>query len=110
MVCPVCLFRHLMVLFLSINTGMKITEIKNINEVNVPSNDWENLKMVLDRIFTKGRASGSEVKRVNQGFDAKTGEQVVVLQYRYRMPNQGPIAQKPRKAKLVPDDGNDKKK
>ena len=110
MVCPVCLFRHLTV-FLGINIHMKITEIKNINEVNVSqSNDWENLKIILDRIFTKGRASGSVVKRVNQGFDAKTGEQVVVLQYRYRMPNQGPIAQKPARVKLLPEDGDDKRK
>lgn len=78
-------------------------------KINEVASDWNQLKMILDRLYNKSQALGSSVKRVNQGFDAKTGEQVVVLQYRFTMPHQGPIPKSPGKVKLVPGDNSDKK-
>ena len=94
----------------TINTVMKMTDVKTVSEASSPAtDDWSQLKLILDRLYNKSRALGSSVKRVNQAFDAKTGEQVVVLQYRFTMPHQGPIPKSPRKVKLVPGEDHDKK-
>jgi hypothetical protein len=48
-------------------------------------NTWNQLQAVLDAIFAHGSKATSTIKKVQQGFDNKTNEHVVLIEYRVRM-------------------------
>lgn len=49
---------------------------------------------LLDRVFNFNNRSRSSVKKLRQGFDEKTGEHVIILEYRVRLSNHNPITKK----------------
>ncbi len=68
------------------------------------------ITILFDKLFKLGTGSDSKLKRIAQGFDQKTGEHVIRLEYRVKADNQNKIARKPAKVKLNPDDDDDDKK
>ncbi len=50
--------------------------------------NWNRLQMVLDTIFTHGSKKTSRLTKRYQGFDNKTGEHVVIIEYRLKMLNE----------------------
>jgi hypothetical protein len=90
---------------------MNISEVARYTIKNTKkSNYWMQITMLLDKLCNLGSGNDSKLKRIAQGFDQKTGEHVIRLEYRVKADNQNKIAQKPVKVKLKPDEDDDKKK
>ena len=86
---------------------MNILEISRYTQTpSKPNNPnyWSKIKQLLDKAFQLGSGNDSKLKRISQGFDQSTGEHVIRLEYRVKASNQSPIAKKPLKVKLKPDD------
>jgi hypothetical protein len=47
-------------------------------------NQWNQLQQVLDTMFGQGRKQTSRVAKRSQSFDNKTGESVVLIEYRFK--------------------------
>jgi hypothetical protein len=95
----------------SINTGMNISEVARYTTKNTKKpNYWMQITMLLDKLFKLGPGNNSKLKRIAQGFDQKTGEHVIRLEYRVKADNQNKIARRPVKVKLKPDEDEDDKK
>jgi hypothetical protein len=93
-----------------INTGMNISEVARYSgKTTKAPNYWTQVTLLLDKLFKLGSGNDSKLKRIAQGFDQKTGEHVIRLEYRVKADNQNKIAQKPTKVKLKPDDADKKK-
>jgi hypothetical protein len=94
-----------------INTGMNISEVaRYTGKTKEAPNYCMQITVLLDKLFNLGSGNDSKLKRVAQGFDQKTGELVIRLEYRVKADNQNKIAQKPAKVILKPGDDDDKKK
>lgn len=65
--------------------------LKEISEA-VSRNLWMQLLDTLTRLFKFQPEQKPRVIRTEQFFDNKTGEHVIVLQYRVKLPNQAPLA------------------
>lgn len=50
--------------------------------------NWNRLQVVLDAIFSHGSKKTSRLTKRYQGFDNKTGEHVVIIEYRLKMLNE----------------------
>lgn len=57
---------------------------------------WNELLQLLDEIFGFTDRNGSKVKKVRQGFDNKTQEHVIWLEYRTRVSTAGVTGQRPK--------------
>jgi len=90
---------------------MNISEVARYSgKTTKPPNYWMQITILLDKLFNLGSGNDSKLKRIAQGFDQKTGEHVIRLEYRVKADNQNKIARKPAKVKLSPDDDEAKKK
>ncbi len=88
-----------------------MSEVARYTEKNKKEpNYWMQVTVLLDKLFKLGSGKDSKLKRIAQGFDQKTGEHVIRLEYRVKADNQNKIVRKPAKVKLNPDDDDDKKK
>jgi len=88
-----------------------MSEVARYTEKNKKEpNYWMQVTVLLDKLFKLGSGKDSKLKRIAQGFDQKTGEHVIRLEYRVRADNQNKITRKPAKVKLKPDDDDEKKK
>jgi hypothetical protein len=90
---------------------MNISEVsKYTGTTNKPDkpNYWKTVTRLFDQLFQLGCGNDSTLKRVSQGFDQRTGEHVIRLEYRVKASNQNPIAAKPLKVKLKPSDESKK--
>ena len=90
---------------------MNISEVaRYTGKTTKAPNYWMQITMLLDKLYNLGSGNDSKLKRIAQGFDQKTGEHVIRLEYRVKADNQNKIPKKPAKVKLNPDDDDDKKK
>jgi hypothetical protein len=67
-------------------------DLKELSEA-VSGNLWKQLLDTITSLFKFQPEQKPRVIRTEQFFDNKTGEHVIVLQYRVRLPNQAPLAQ-----------------
>jgi len=51
-------------------------------------NNWNKLLAVLDQLFGHGDKQQSRISQKGQGFDNKTGERVIRIEYRIKMVNE----------------------
>jgi len=51
-------------------------------------NNWNKLKSILDQLFGHNITNQSRITNTVQGFDNRTKEHVVRIEYRYRMTNE----------------------
>ena len=51
-------------------------------------NNWTRLQAVLDDLFAHGDKQTSRVTKRKQGFDEKTGETVIFIEYRVKLLNE----------------------
>jgi hypothetical protein len=78
--------------------------LRDINESKpLQPNNWNQLLALLDKLFNLGQINNSTVKRRKQWFDQKSGEHVILLEYRVKVANQAPIKSPPPKVKLTPN-------
>jgi hypothetical protein len=76
--------------------------LQDINESKpLQPNNWNQLLTLLDKLFNLGQIKKSTVKRRKQWFDQKSGEHVILLEYRVKVANQAPIKSPPPKVKLT---------
>ena len=86
---------------------MNISEVSRYTGANTKPakpNYWMKVTRMFDQIFQLGSGNDSTLKRVSQGFDERSGEHVILLEYRVKASNQNPIAAKPLKVNLKPSD------
>ena len=60
-----------------------------IYEGDSDMNNWNKLLVVLDRLFAHGDKQQSRISDKGQGFDNKTGEHVIRIEYRVKLANEG---------------------
>ena len=89
-----------------------LTDQHKYHHENIRSSALQNQKhaetQLLDKVYKLGAKNDSKLKRVAQGFDQKTGEHVIRLEYRVRAANQNKLPPKPQKVKLNPTDDTKK--
>ncbi len=54
-------------------------------------NNWNKLLAVLDDLFGHGDKQRSRISQKWQGFDNRTGEHVVRIEYRVKLANEGQV-------------------
>ena len=59
------------------------------NEGDSEMNNWNKLIAVLDGLFGHGAKQRSRISKKVQGFDNKTGEHVVQIEYRIKLTSEG---------------------
>lgn len=79
-----------------------------VDDILTEDNGWEAVRKWLDKLFGLTTDLPSKLKRVKQGFDEKTGEHVIYLEYRAKAPFQQALL-KPAKVKAIPDNQRKKK-
>ena len=52
-------------------------------------NNWNKLLTILDRLFGHGDKQHSRISQKWQGFDNRTGEQVIRIEYRIKLVGEG---------------------
>ena len=65
-------------------------------------NGWNKLLALLDAMFGLPNRAASKVKKLQQGFDNRTQEHVIWIEYRVRVNNAQPQTPDPKPVDLAP--------